>query len=159
MIFLNKYFKRFNFKTTLLSKLDKAKCKYFGLSSRWVHLDYNVNSPPFYWIEALKVVSEQWRAGAELDNYVFNAQREFGQPDFLPNVQKVVSIHHILGKWLYWNETQNILIRGMDVLWIWLPMPCVIRNRVNIESRSEVRASNWRHFLRKWKSVENWLRY
>ena len=34
----------------------------------------------------------------------------------------------VFGKWTYRNETQNILIRGMDVLWIQLPVPDVGRN-------------------------------
>ena len=36
-----------------------------------------------------------------------------------------------IGKWMYRNETQNVIIRGMDVLWIRLPAPDVNR-RVNI---------------------------
>ena len=36
----------------------------------------------------------------------------------------------LFGEWTYRNETQNILIRGMDVLWIWLPAPDVEQERV-----------------------------
>ena len=42
------------------------------------------------------------------------------------------SINPILtGNWTYRNETQNILIRGMDVLWIRLQRPDVGHDRVN----------------------------
>ena len=36
----------------------------------------------------------------------------------------------VFGKWTYRNETQNILIRGMDVFWIQLPAPNVGQERV-----------------------------
>ena len=49
------------------------------------------------------------------------------------------------GKLTYQNETQNILIRCMDVLWIWLPAPDLEQERVKkliLESHLELKLNS-----------------
>ena len=47
------------------------------------------------------------------------------------NLNRININPFLFGEWTYRNETQNILIRGMDVLWIRLPAPDVEQERVN----------------------------
>ena len=53
-----------------------------------------------------------------------------------------------IGKWTYKNEIQNILVRGMDVLWIWLPERSLMSIEIGLNLMFLLMSGDWRKY---WK--------